>query len=142
MTGPISRHRPSTNQGPCRSNRRGLVQRSLAPARSRDLVLETRRILQGDRLRLRPLAATDLRRCVKWFSDLQIIHFLGRNSPVTLAEEERWFRDYERRSDEQIFAIEAEGLHIGNIGLHKIHRDHRKAEVGSGIREPRSRPKW
>src|SRR5438876_2756389 len=136
MTGPISRHRPSTNQGPRRSDRRGLVQRSLAPARSRDLVLETRRILQGDRLRLRPLAATDLRRCVKWFSDLQIIHFLGRDAPVTLAEEERWFRDYERRTDEQIFAIEVEGQHVGNLGLHKIDRVHRKSEVGIVIGEP------
>ena len=136
MTGPISRHRPSTNQGLRRSDRRRFVQRSLAPARSRDLVLETRRILQGDRLRLRPLAATDLRRCVKWFSDLQIIHFLGRNSPVTLAEEERWFRDYERRSDEQIFAIDVDEVHIGNIGLHKIDRSHRKAEVGIVIGEP------
>ena len=99
-------------------------------------MLETRRILQGDRLRLRPLASTDLRRCVKWFSDPQIIHFLGRNSPVTLPEEERWFRDYERRTDEQIFAIEAEGLHIGNIGLHKIDRVHRKSEVGIVIGEP------
>jgi len=27
---------------------------------------------------------------------------------VTLAEEERWFRDYERRSDEQIFAIDVD----------------------------------
>ena len=98
--------------------------------------METRRILQGDRLRLRPLASTDLRRCVKWFSDPQIIHFLGRNSPVTLPEEERWFRDYERRTDEQIFAIEAEGLHIGNIGLHKIDRVHRKADVGIVIGEP------
>src|SRR5207247_482593 len=85
---------------------------------------------------LQPLASTDRRRCVKWFSDPQIIHFLGRNSPVTLPEEERWFRDYERRTDEQIFAIEAEGLHIGNIGLHKIDRVHRKADVGIVIGEP------
>src|SRR5256886_15016758 len=136
MTGRFSRHGPSTNQGRCRSNRRGFVKGSLAPARSRDFVVETRRILQGDRLRLRPLAATDLRRCVKWFSDLQIIHFLGRNSPVTLAEEERWFRDYERRNDEQIFAIDVDEVHIGNIGLHKIDRSHRKADVGIVIGEP------
>jgi len=79
---------------------------------------------------------TDLRRCVKWFSDPEVIRFLGRNSPVTMAEEERWFRDYERRTDEQIFAIEVEGDHIGNLGLHKIDRVHRKAEVGIVIGEP------
>ena len=98
--------------------------------------METRRVLDAGRLRLRPLAATDLRRCVKWFSDPQVVRFLGRNSPVTFAEEERWFRDYERRTDDQIFAIEAEGLHIGNIGLHKIDRLHRKAEIGIVIGEP------
>src|SRR5207249_11406628 len=112
MAGPISRHRPPTNRGPRRSDRHRSVQRSLAPARSRDFVLETRRILQGNRLRLRALAATDLRRCVKWFSDLHIIHFLGRNSPVTLAEEERWRLDYEGRSDEQIIASRADELHV------------------------------
>lgn len=85
---------------------------------------------------LRPLAATDLGRCVKWFSDPRILRFLGRNSPVILAEEERWFRDYQRRTDEQIFAIEVEGVHIGNLGLHKIDAAHRKADVGIVIGEP------
>jgi UDP-4-amino-4,6-dideoxy-N-acetyl-beta-L-altrosamine N-acetyltransferase len=99
-------------------------------------VLESRRVLRGARALLRPLALTDLRRCVKWFSDPEVIRFLGRNSPVTMAEEERWFRDYERRTDEQIFAIEVEGDHIGNLGLHKIDRIHRKAEVGIVIGEP------
>jgi len=99
-------------------------------------VLEARRVLRGERVLLRPLGSTDLRRCVKWFSDPQIIRFLGRNSPVTLAEEERWFRDYERRTDEQIFAIEVGGAHIGNLGLHKVDRAHRKTEVGIVIGEP------
>ncbi|HYY47632.1 MAG TPA: GNAT family protein [Thermoplasmata archaeon] len=98
-------------------------------------MLEFRRVLQGERVRLRPLASSDLRRCVKWFSDPQIIRFLGRNSPVTMPEEERWFRDYERRPDEQIFAIDVAGVHIGNVGLHKIDRVHRKAEVGIVIGE-------
>ena len=98
-------------------------------------MLEAPQVLQGGRIRLRPLLSSDLRRCVKWFSDPQIIRFLGRNSPVTMLEEERWFRDYERRTDEQIFAIEVDGVHIGNIGLHKIDRVHRKAEVGIVIGE-------
>jgi len=109
--------------------------KSLAGFWSPEGVLEARRVLHGNRLRLRPLVSTDLRRCVKWFSDPQIIRFLGRSSPVTMAEEERWFRDYERRTDEQIFAIDVDGAHIGNIGLHKIDRVHRKAEVGIVIGE-------
>lgn len=99
-------------------------------------MLESRHVLRGERVVLRPLAAGDLRRCVKWFSDPEILRFLARSAPVTLAEEERWFHDYERRADEQIFAIEIEGRHIGNLGLHKIDHAHRKAEIGIVIGEP------
>src|SRR5256712_9132017 len=110
--------------------------RSLGRRPRAEAVLEARRVLRGERILLRPLASSDLRRCVKWFSDPQIIRFLGRDAPVTLAEEERWFRDSERRTDEQIFAIEVEGQHVGNLGLHKIDRLHRKSEVGIVIGEP------
>ncbi len=98
-------------------------------------MIEDHRILRGARVLLRPLASGDLRRCVKWFSDPQVTQFLGRNVPVTLAEEERWFRDYLRRGDEQIFAIEVDGRHVGNLGLHKVDRVHRKADVGIVIGE-------
>lgn len=98
-------------------------------------MIEDHRILRGAQVTLRPLATGDLRRCVKWFSDPQVTQFLGRNAPVTLAEEERWFRDYSRRSDEQIFAIEIDGRHVGNLGLHKVDRVHRKADLGIVIGE-------
>ena len=99
-------------------------------------MIEAQRVLQGDRVVLRPLASSDLRRLVRWFSDPQVIRFLGRQSPITLAEEERWFRDYEARPDEQIFAIEVEGQHVGNLGLHKIDKVDRKAQLGIVIGEP------
>lgn len=54
---------------------------------------------------------------------------------MSYAEEERWFRDYQRRSDEQIFAIEVSGHHIGNLGLHRVDRIHRKADLGVVIGE-------
>ncbi len=99
-------------------------------------MIEPHRVVRGDRIVLRPLAQGDLKRCVGWFSDPQVVHFLGRSTPVTLPEEERWFGEYNRRSDEQIFAIELDGRHVGNLGLHKVDRVHRKAEVGIVIGEP------
>lgn len=84
---------------------------------------------------LRPLAPGDLRRLVKWYSDPQVIHFLGRGAAVTLAEQERWFREYERKPDEQVFAIEVGGKHVGNLGLHRVDRVHRKADLGIVIGE-------
>src|SRR2546425_11358059 len=91
---------------PCRM---GEGQRSLARRPRAEAVLEARRVLRGERVLLRPLASSDLRRGVKWVSDPQIIRFLGPEAPGTLAEEGRWVRGYERPTDEQIFPIEGGG---------------------------------
>lgn len=102
----------------------------------RAALIDPKRSLRGDRTVLRPLSAQDLRRCVKWFSDPNVLQFLARSSVLTLAEEERWFREYERKPDEQIFAIEVDGTHVGNVGLHRVDRTHRKAVLGIVIGEP------
>lgn len=98
-------------------------------------MIEPRRVLRGDRVVLRPLGPGDLPRCVKWFSDPHVTRFLGRDAGITLAEEERWFREYVTRSDEQIFAIVVDGTHVGNVGLHRVDRAHRKADLGILIGE-------
>src|SRR2546422_316411 len=84
-------------------------QRSLAPRPRAERVLEARRALRGERVLLRPLASTDLRRCVTRFSDPQLIRFLGRDAPLPLAEQERWFCDYER------LGFQREGVHREDI---------------------------
>src|SRR2546422_10664685 len=99
---------------PCRV---GEGQRSLARRSRAEAVLEARRVLRGERVLLRPLASSDLRRCGKWVSDPQIIRFLGRDAPATLAEEGRWVRDYERRTGERIFASEGGRQHGGKLGM-------------------------
>src|SRR2546428_11862938 len=80
-------------------------QRSLARRPRAEAVLEARRALRGERVLLRPLASSDLRRCVKWFSDPQIIRFLGRDAPVTLAAQQRCVSDYEPRTASRSSAI-------------------------------------
>jgi len=53
-----------------------------------------------------------------------------------MAEEEKWFEDYLKKSDEKIFAIDTEeGGHVGNIGLHSIDFKNRKATLGIVIGE-------
>src|SRR2546422_9761817 len=101
---------------PCRV---GEGQRSLARRSRAEAVLEARRVLRGERVLLRPLASSDLRRGVKWVSDPPIIRVLGRDAPVTLAEEGRWVRDHERRADRQNFAIAGRGQHGGKLGVAK-----------------------
>ena len=91
--------------------------------------------LRGERVSLRPLERTDLPRCVAWFNDREVTYYLGRDGPLTMEEEDRWFANYKAKTDELIFAITVDGHHIGNVGLHNIDRNHRRAEVGIVIGE-------
>jgi len=91
--------------------------------------------LSGGRVVLRPLEREHLERCVKWFNDRDVTYYLGREQPLTMAEEERWFAEYRSKVDEEIYAIEVDGNHVGNIGLHGIDRANRKANLGIVIGE-------
>ncbi len=91
--------------------------------------------LRGERVLLRPLEREHLARCVKWFNDPEVTYFLGRDAPLSMSEEERWFKDYRQKIDEEIYAIEVGGEHIGNVGLHGIDRANRRATVGIVIGE-------
>ena len=84
---------------------------------------------------MRPLEREHLERCVKWFNDRDVTYYLGREQPLTMAEEERWFAEYRSKVDEEIYAIEVGGNHIGNVGLHGIDRANRKANLGIVIGE-------
>ncbi len=91
--------------------------------------------LSGGRVVLRPLEKEHLARCVKWFNDPDVTYFLGREASLTMEEEERWFSEYRSKVDEEIYAIEVDGAHIGNVGLHGIDRANRKASLGIVIGE-------
>src|SRR2546430_17686819 len=82
-------------------------QRSLARRPRAEAVLEARRALRGERVLLRPLASSDLRRCVEWFSGPQIIRFLGRDGPVALAAGGGWFRHHKRSTGVANFSDQA-----------------------------------
>ncbi len=48
-----------------------------------------------------------------------------------MAEEEKWYEDYIRSGKSKIFAIiEENGRHIGNIGIHNIDSENRRASLG------------
>jgi len=91
--------------------------------------------LRGERVVLRPLERSDLPRCVAWFNDHEVTYYLGRDGPLTMEEEERWFANYKAKTDELIFAITVEDRHIGNVGVHNIDRANRRADVGILIGE-------
>lgn len=88
----------------------------------------------GKTVRLRPIERDDLPRFVDWFSDPDVRRHLSIYKPFSLAQEERWFENMTQsleRQEQVLMAIEtAEGVHIGNVGLHAINWKDRCAELG------------
>ena len=91
-------------------------------------------MLISERVRLRPLEREDLKEVVRWFNDPATRALLARSSPLSLAEEERWFDALLRSTTEVVFAIEETTSStprlIGSCGVHRIDWRHRNAAVG------------
>ncbi len=96
-------------------------------------------MIPGEKIRLRPIERDDLPRFVRWFGDPEVRRHLSIYLPPSLAQEERWFERLQERlarNEDLVLAIETlEGVHIGNIGLHRINWKDRNAELGIAIGE-------
>jgi RimJ/RimL family protein N-acetyltransferase len=87
-------------------------------------------MIYGEKTRLRRIEREDIPTFVRWFGDPEVRAFLLVNSPISHAQEEKWF---ERKLEEEseLFAIETlDGTHIGNIELFDFQRVHHQAELG------------
>ena len=96
-------------------------------------------VLEGERLRLRPMTDGDVPLLVQWFADPDVLHWLhlSEDPPELIgsmqAHKERW----ERMRDDPMhlsWCIEtSEGRPIGDIGLLAIHPTHHRAELAITI---------
>ena len=92
-------------------------------------------MLKGKRVRLRALEREDVERCHRWLNDEVVTKYLGWRDPLSMVEEERWFEEQSSDKSRLVLAIEVEGNHIGNIGLHDIDFRNGKATIGIIIGE-------
>ncbi len=99
--------------------------------------------LEGPRVRLRPLAATDGDLVVRWRSDPDVAWELFSERPPTRGEHDSWFRGLHARTDRREFVIIEKGADrpIGTIGLSAIDEQTGEAEYGILIGEPTARGK-
>lgn len=90
----------------------------------------------GQKIRLRAVERSDIPTFVRWFNDPEVRQYLNMFLPLSEAQEERWFERLLEDEKGYVFAIEtAEGVHIGNVGLHGIDWKNRKATCGIVIGE-------
>ena len=93
-------------------------------------------MIYGQKIRLRRVEREDIPTFVRWFNDPEVREFLTLYRPFSTAEEEKWFEGQLEVENQELFAIETtDGVHIGNIGLHKINWQYRQVELGIVIGE-------
>jgi len=93
-------------------------------------------MIYGEKTRLRRIEREDIPTFVRWFGDPEVRQFLLVNSPISHAQEEKWFERKLEDADSELFAIVTlDGTHIGNIELFDFHRIPRAAELGVVIGE-------
>lgn len=88
-------------------------------------------MIRGTKTRLRALKHSDLAHFVRWINDPETRRFMVIRYPLSMTEEEKWWEGFLQREHDYIFAIEAkDGTYIGNVGLHDIEPENRRAELG------------
>lgn len=93
-------------------------------------------VLQGEKVRLRPVEHRDLADFVRWLADPEITQYLGDVfHPPTLEEEEAWYKRVTADENLFVWAIEnKEGQLLGNVKI-SVDPGHQKAELGIFIGE-------
>jgi RimJ/RimL family protein N-acetyltransferase len=92
----------------------------------------------GDRIRLRPEAATDIPTLARWFSDPEVTHWLHLSEMprATIESETEKFERHQRDGERHDWIIETlDDTPIGGISLVGIDPVHFRAELGISIGE-------
>ncbi len=94
-------------------------------------------LIEGKLTRLRAVEPGDLERDYFWMNDPEIQRTLQNRYPLSTAEQRRWVEGTSASGpDDFLFAIETrDGIHIGNIGLHRLDQVARIAELGIMVGE-------
>lgn len=99
-------------------------------------------VLQGERVRLRPVEERDLPLFVRWLRDPEVRYwlFVSETPEPTLESEREWYAETRSDPSRIVWCIEAEeGQTIGNVALQDIDETHGHASLGICIGE---RPCW
>jgi len=80
------------------------------------------------KITVRPFKHDDIETYRGWVNDPKIAKLIGRDTPVTKEEHEKW---YLRLKDEMafVYAIEVNAQYIGNVWLYDVDFENVKAEV-------------
>lgn len=93
-------------------------------------------ILEGERVRLRPMQEADLPHFQRWLQDAEVRRWLAAmNEPPTMQDELDWYHVTRENPDSVLWSIETiDGQLIGSLEL-RLTLAHRRAELGISIHD-------
>ena len=95
-------------------------------------------ILDGQRIRLRPVAERDLPRFIDWLNDPEVRYWLSLSEApdLTMEAEREWYERQRGSENDVVWMIEtAEGRPLGTVGLHGIDETSGRGTLGIFIGE-------
>lgn len=92
---------------------------------------------------LKPHSISDIKYRVKWFNNPVVDKFIGDCSgqKTTLKKEKEWFKNYQKAKDKKFFKIFVDKKPIGLVGLSRIDKKNKNAELFIAIGEDNYRGK-
>lgn len=89
-------------------------------------------MITGQRITLRAITRNDLPRYVSWLNDPEVTQHLSIFLPMSLEDETDWYEQQRRDPTTLNFAIvtNANGQHIGSVGLVRLDYRQQQAELG------------
>ena len=95
-------------------------------------------ILEGERLRLRPVTERDLPLFIGWLNDPEVRYWLNLSEApdLTMEAEQEWYERLRGSEHDLVWMIEtADGRPLGTVGLHGIDETSGRATLGIFIGE-------
>jgi len=93
-------------------------------------------IIEGKRVRMRPIEKKDLEKTLKWANDPEIAYYTGYIFPVSMEMEVKWYERILAEESRKTFIIEnKESVVIGLTAILNIDWKNRKAELSMLIGE-------
>ena len=87
-------------------------------------------ILRGEKCTLRPPRTEEAETYIGWFKDPDVIRYTLQVGPMSIWQEEEWFKRTGEDPNGVAWAIEVEGRVVGTTGIHGIDHRHGHGETG------------
>ncbi len=88
--------------------------------------------IEGEGIRLRPLAEDDIEQLRIWRNDVEATKYLRPIPNISKEQQQIWFNNYKADNDTIIFAIIDDSLNefVGSVALYDFDKEHSKCEAG------------